>query len=148
MNKSVLPQNGVFNNIIVNCQLSDRVKYTVNSLPIMKFLTSTVIYMGEKLTWTITILLECLHILKMYAWSLSGLQSKMQISWINAEAIPFQKKWLCCSDTLNLWWLLELVFLTIEKYSNNSHAYIKKEHFDILDFIQMACVNSLMWSQK
>ena len=54
MNKSVLPQNGAFNNVIVNCQFSDRVKYIVNSLlnigdKSMKFVTSTVIHAGEKL---------------------------------------------------------------------------------------------------
>ena len=54
MIKYLLPQNGVFSNVIINCQLSDRVKFTVNSLlnigdKSTEFLTSTVIHIGENL---------------------------------------------------------------------------------------------------
>src|SRR5258705_344914 len=92
--RTVLPQNGVFevvpsqnemsSNVIVNCQLSDRVKNTVNSLlnigdRSIGFLTSTVIYGAEKSAWTVRILLECLqHVLKMYAWSLSENHNSIQ----------------------------------------------------------------------
>jgi hypothetical protein len=63
VNKTVLPQNEMFNRVI----------HTMNSLlniadKIMEFLISTVIHSAEKLAWTIQILLECLqHIWKMYA---------------------------------------------------------------------------------
>jgi hypothetical protein len=73
VNITVLPQNWVFNNVISNCQLSNKVENTVNSLlnigdESVMFLSSAVIHSGEKLAWTIRILLECLqHVLKMYA---------------------------------------------------------------------------------
>jgi hypothetical protein len=79
-----MPQNEMLNSVIVNCQLSNRVKNTVNSLlnvadKSMDFLISAVIHGVEKLAWTIQILLECLqHILKMYTWSLSENQASIQ----------------------------------------------------------------------
>ena len=75
--KSVLPQNGVFKIVAVNCQLSNRVKTIINfvfnlGVKSFKILTSTLMHGGEKLAWTIRILLESLqHVLKMYTWSLS-----------------------------------------------------------------------------
>src|ERR1700734_3867368 len=75
--KTVLPQNGVFKIVAVNCQLSNRVKTTINFVfnlgdKSFKILTSTLTHGGEKLVWTIRILLESLqHVLKMYTWSLS-----------------------------------------------------------------------------
>jgi hypothetical protein len=81
-----MSQNEMFNNVTVNCQLSDRVKNTVNSLlniadKSMEFFISTVIHGAEKLAWTIRILLECLqHILKMYTWSLSENQASFNLN--------------------------------------------------------------------
>ena len=75
--RSVLPQNGVFKIVAVNCQLSNRVKTIINfvlnlGVKSFKILTSTLMHGGEKLAWTIRILLESLqHVLKMYTWSLS-----------------------------------------------------------------------------
>jgi len=69
---SVLPQNGVFNVVIVNCQLANKVKVIINfvlnfEVKSCKFLTSTLIHGGEKLGWTIRLLLGSLqHVLKMY----------------------------------------------------------------------------------
>ena len=73
----VLPQNGVFKIVAVNCQLSNRMKPIINfvlnlGVKSFKFLTSTLMHGGEKLAWTIRILLESLqHVLKLYTWSLS-----------------------------------------------------------------------------
>jgi len=61
-----MSQNKMFNNVTVNCQLSNRVKNTVNFLlnnadKTMEFFILTVIHGAEKLAWTIQILLECLQ---------------------------------------------------------------------------------------
>ena len=74
---SVLPQNGVFKVVIVNCQLANKVKAIIDfvlnlEVKSCRFLTLTLIHGGEKLGWTIRILLESLqHVLKMYTWSMS-----------------------------------------------------------------------------
>jgi hypothetical protein len=78
----------MFNNVTVNCQLSNREKNIVNFLlnnadKIMEFLILTVIHGAEKLAWTIQILLEGLqHVLKMYTWSLSENQGFIQFKCI------------------------------------------------------------------
>jgi hypothetical protein len=80
----VLPQNGVFNVVIVNCELANKVKVIINfvlnfEVKSFNFLTSTLIHGGEKLGWTIRLLLESLqHVLKMYTWSLSENQASIQ----------------------------------------------------------------------
>jgi hypothetical protein len=72
-----LPPNGVFKIVTANCQLFNNVKTTVKTvlnlgLKGSKHLISTLIHGGEKLCWTIRILLESFqHVLKMYTWSLS-----------------------------------------------------------------------------
>ena len=82
--KTVLPQNGVFKIVAVNCQLSNRVKTTINFVlnlgdKSFNILTSTLTHGGENLVWTIRILLESLqHVLKMYTWSLSENQASIQ----------------------------------------------------------------------
>jgi len=44
-----------------------------------KFFTSTLIHGGEKLAWTIRLLLESLqHVLKMYTWSMSDNQASIR----------------------------------------------------------------------
>ena len=84
MDISVLPQNGVFNVVIVNCQLANKVKVIINfvlnfEVKSCNFLTSTLIHGGEKLGWTIRLLLESLqHVLKMYTWSMSENQASVQ----------------------------------------------------------------------
>jgi hypothetical protein len=68
----VLPQNGVFNVVLVSCQLANKVKVIINSVLNLEVnLTLTLIHGGEKLGWTIRLLLESLqHVLKMYTWSM------------------------------------------------------------------------------
>ena len=138
--KSVLPQNGVFKIVAVNCQLSNRVKTIINfvfnlGVKSFKILTSTLMHGGEKLAWTIRILLESLqHVLKMYTWSLSenlasvqfrcrliGLLLKQSLFRKHDFAILVHK---ACHDYQNLcFWPLN-AFL---KYKKDSHTYIKKE---------------------
>ena len=81
INKKVLHQSNI---VTAKCQLFNSMKNAVNFMlnivvEIMKLLTSAVTHGGEKLAWTIRVLLECLqHILKMYAWSLSENQASVQ----------------------------------------------------------------------
>jgi hypothetical protein len=83
-NKTVLSQSEMFRTDVVNCHLSGRVKTTINfvlNLGVESFniLTSILMHGGEKLCWTMRILLESLqHVLKMYTWSLSENQASIQ----------------------------------------------------------------------
>jgi hypothetical protein len=82
--KSALPQNEVFNIFAVNCQFSGTMKTVTYFLShiVKNFqkLTSTVVCGGEKIGWSIRIILECLqHVFKMYAWSLSESQASIQL---------------------------------------------------------------------
>ena len=141
LNKTVfMPQNETFNNVTVNCQLSDRVKNAVNSLSniaekSMEFLISTLIHGAEKLAWTIRILLECLqHILKMYTWSLSenraSLQFKCRLIGLMLKRSFFRKHdFAACVHQIyhdyQNW-----SFWQLKKYSNDSHSHIKEECSD------------------
>ena len=99
INKKVLHQSNI---VTVQCQLFNSIKNAVNFMlnivvEIMKLLTSAVTHGGEKLSWTIRILLECLqHILKVYAWSLSENQASVQfkcrltMSWICIWSVCFK----------------------------------------------------------
>jgi hypothetical protein len=84
VNKTILPPDGVFKIVAVNCQLFDRVAATINfvqnlRLKGFKFLTSTLIHGGENLGWTIRVLLESLqHVLKMYTWASSEYQASIR----------------------------------------------------------------------
>src|ERR1700691_4948717 len=84
VNRTVLFQSVMFKIDAVNCQLSDRVKTIINftlNLGVKSFdlATSILIHGGEKLAWTIRILLESLqHVLKMYTWSFSENQATVQ----------------------------------------------------------------------
>ena len=84
VNISVLPQNGVFKVVIVNYHLASKVQVIMDfvlklEVKSFKFLTSTLIHGGEKLGWTIRLLLESLqHVLKMYTWSMSENQASIQ----------------------------------------------------------------------
>ena len=81
VNISVPLQGGIFRVVIVNWQLSNKVKAVIDFVGVktFKFLTSTLIHGGEKLGWTIRFLLESLqHVLKMYTWSMSENQVSVQ----------------------------------------------------------------------
>ena len=87
VNRTVLSQTVVCKIDAVTCQLSDRVKIIINlglNLGVKSFnlLISTLIHSGEKLGFTIRILLESLqHVLKMYTWSLSENQAVIQFTY-------------------------------------------------------------------
>ena len=84
LNKTVLSQTRMFKIDAANCQSSDRVKTIIKSLLNFRvknfnILTSALIHGGEKLCWTMRILLESFqHVLKMYTWSLSENQASIQ----------------------------------------------------------------------
>ena len=84
VNISILPQGGIFRVVIVNWQLSNKVKAVMDfvfglGVKSIKILTSTLKNGGEKLGGTIRILLESLqHVLKMYTWSMSENQASIQ----------------------------------------------------------------------
>jgi hypothetical protein len=141
LNKTVfIPQNEMFNNVTVNCQLSDRVKNAVNSLSniakkSMEFLISTLIHGVEKLAWTIQILLECLqHILKMYAWSLSenraSLQFKCTLIGLMLKRSFFRKHDFAACVHIIYHDYQNWFFWQLKKYSNDSHSHIKEECSD------------------
>ena len=84
LNKTVLSQTRMFKIDAANCQSSDRVK-TIKKILLnfrvknFNILTSALIHGGEKLCWTMRILLESFqHVLKMYTWSLSENQASIQ----------------------------------------------------------------------
>ena len=82
--KSALPQIEVFNICPVNCQFFGPVKTVMYSLSniVKSFqnLTSTVLCSGEKIGWSIRIILESFQqVFKMYAWSLSESQASIQL---------------------------------------------------------------------
>src|SRR6202167_1316827 len=84
LNKTVLSQTRMFKIDAANCQSSDRVKTIIKFLLNFRvknfnILTSALIHGGEKLCWTMRILLESFqHVLKMYTWSLSENQASIQ----------------------------------------------------------------------
>ena len=156
--KFVLPQNGVFEvvlselnktvfmsqnemfNVTVNCQLSKRVKNTVNSLlniadKSMGFFISTVIHGAEKLAWIIRISLECLqHILKMYVWSLSenqaSIQFKCRLIGFMLKQSFFRKHDFAAYVHQIYHNYQNWCFWQFKKYSKNSHTQIKEECSD------------------
>jgi len=83
VNITVLPKNEVFQIVAVSFQLS-RVKNIINfginfAVQRFKMLPSTLVHCGEKLIWTIRILLESFqYVLEMYPWSLSENQASVQ----------------------------------------------------------------------
>jgi hypothetical protein len=80
----ILPENEVFKIVSVNCQLPKKVKSVIDYLlnvviKSFQFLPSTLIHAGEKIGWSIKILLESFqHVLKMYTWSLFENQASIQ----------------------------------------------------------------------
>ena len=98
---SFLPLNGVLKIVTPNDQLFNNVKTTVKIMLNLgvkspKHLISILIYGGEKLSWTIRILLECFqHVLKMYTWSLSenltSVQFKCKLTALFLKQCFFKK---------------------------------------------------------
>src|SRR6202167_6164669 len=138
--KSVLPQNGVFKIVAVNCQLSNRVKTIINfvfnlGVKSFKILTSTLMHGGEKLAWTIRILLESLqHGLSIYTWSLSenraSVQFRCRLIGLLLKQSLFRKHDFAIlvhrvhHDYQNLcFWHLNF----FSKYRSNSYTHIKEE---------------------
>src|ERR1700734_4029879 len=136
---SVLPQNGVFNIVTVNCQLANKVKVIINfvlnfEVKSCNFLTSTLIHGGEKLCWTIRLLLESLqHVLKMYMWSMSenqaSVQFKCKLIGLLLRQSLFRKHDFAIlvhrvyHDYQNLhFWHLKI----FSKSTNDSHTHIKE----------------------
>ena len=141
LNKTVLPQTGVFKIDAANCQISDSVKTITNfllDLRVKSFnnLSSTLIHSGQKLVWSVRILLESLqHVLKMYTWYLSENQASIQfrcrIIGLFLKRSLFRRHdfdivvyriycdyWNGCFQHLNF----------VSKYRNVSHVPIKKEY--------------------
>jgi hypothetical protein len=146
VNISVLPQGGIFKVVIVNWQLSNKVKAVIDfvfnlGVKSVKILTSTLKNGREKLGGTIRILLESLqHVLKMYTWSMSENQASIQficklIGLLLRQSL-FRKHDLAIlvhrvyHDYQNLhfqnlhFWHLKI----FSKFRNNVHTHIK-EHF-------------------
>jgi hypothetical protein len=94
-----------------------------------------VIHAGEKLAWTIRILLECLqHVLKMYVWSLSENQASIQFK---CRLIGLMVKQLLFRKHDFATWVHQIYhdyqnwpFWQLKKYSNNFYTHIKEEYFD------------------
>ena len=141
MNGSVLPQNGVLK--IVNCQLSNQVKtivdYMLNvAVKNSKILLSTLIHAGEKLGWGIRIFLESLqHISKMYSWSLSENQASIQFKCRLIGLLLKQSLFRKHDFVVGIYKLhhdyQDLCFWHLKffsNYRNNSHTYIREEHFE------------------
>jgi len=82
--KIVLPQTEVLKSVAISSQFFIKVNAIMETLlnvraKSFKYLTSTVMYGGEKLGWGIRNLFECLqHAIKMYTWSLSENQASIQ----------------------------------------------------------------------
>ena len=116
-------RNEIFELGIVNCQLANKFKVIINfvlNLEVKGFksLTSTLIHGGEKLAWTIRLLLESLqHVLKMYTWSISenqvSIQFKCKLIGLLLRQSLFRKhdfailvyKVYCDCQNLNFWHL-------------------------------------------
>src|ERR1700729_2088135 len=140
VNRTVLFQSVMFKIDAVNCQLSDRVKTIINftlNLGVKSFnlATSILIHGGEKLAWTIRILLESLqHVLKMYTWSLSENQTSVQfrcrlIRLLLKRSLFRKHDFAICVykvyhnyQNLGFW---HLKFFS--NYKNNSHTHIGED---------------------
>ena len=133
MYKAIVPQNEAFNSLIINCHLSDCVKNIINSpLNIGVKIFRKLAHGGEKLGWSIRILLECFqHILEMYAWSSSenhaSIQLRCRLLGLMLKQSIFRKHdfaaYVCriYQDHHNLcFWHLKI-------FSNDSCGYRRKE---------------------
>ena len=140
MNISVLLQGGIFRVVIVNWQLSNKVKAVIDfvlnlGVKSIKILTSTLVNGVEKMGWTIRILLESLqHVLKMYTWSLSENQTSVQfrcrlIGLLLKQSLFRKHDFATCVykvyhnyQNLGFW---HLKFFS--NYKNNSHTHIRED---------------------
>jgi hypothetical protein len=96
-----LPPNGMFTIITANYQSFDNMKTAIKiglnlGVKGFKYSISTLIHSGEKLGWTIRILLESFqHVLKMYTWSLSenlaSVQFKCKLTALLLKQCCFNK---------------------------------------------------------
>src|ERR1700733_6722537 len=141
VNRTFLFQSVMFKIDAVNCHLSDRVKTIINftlNLGVKSFdlATSILIHGGEKLAWTIRILLESLqHVLKMYTWSLSENQASVQFRCRLLGLLLKQSLFRTHDFDVLVYKLYHnhqnaciwnLYFFP--KYKNGSHAHIREEH--------------------
>ena len=141
VNISVLPQHGVFRVVVVNWQLSDDIKAVIDfvlsfGVKGFKILMSTLTDSGQKLGWTIRILLESLrHVLKMYTWSISESQASIQLRCklirLLLKQSLFRKHDFAllvhkvCHDHLYLcFWHLNF----FPKFRNNTHTYSNEQY--------------------
>src|SRR5258705_350577 len=140
----VLPQGRIFRVVIVNWELSNKVKAVIDfvfnlGVESIKISTSTLKNGGEKLGGTIRILLESLqHVLKMYTWSMcenqASIQFKCKLIGLLLRRSLFRKHDFALllhrvyHDYQNLhFWHLKF----FSKSKNDSHTHIK-EHTEKL----------------
>src|ERR1700676_3898662 len=132
---STLPQNEVFNIFAVSCQFSGTMKtvtyFLSNIVKSIQKLTLTVVCGGEKIGWSIRIILEChQHVFKMYAWSISeswaSIQLKCKLTALFSKQSFFRKHdfaiylYKLCHSSQNL-------HLKIFSYNKNSTLMQTKE---------------------
>src|ERR1700677_1315801 len=138
--KIIFPENEVFKIVIVNCQVFKKVKSVIDYLlnvviKSSKFLPSTLIHAGEKIGWSIRILLESLqHVLKMYTWSLSENQASIQfkcrlIGLLLKQSLFRKHDFAACVyrvyhdyQSLCCWH-----FTFFSNSRNNSHSFIRED---------------------
>ena len=131
--KFVPPQNGVFKFIFANCQLSNQIKTVM--FKGFKLSSLTLIHAGEKLSWSIRILLERLqHVLNMYTWSLSenhtSVRFRCRLIGLLMKRYLFRKHdFAAYVDRLHHEYQI-LCFWHLKIFSsdrNNSHTHIREK---------------------
>ena len=136
----ILPENEVFKIVIANCHLFKKVISVIDYLfnvviKSSKILPSTPIHAGEKIGWSIKILLESRqHVLKMYTWPLSenqaSIQFKCRLIGLLLKQSPFIKhdfaacvyRVYCDYQNLCCWH-----FTFCSNSRNNSHSFIRED---------------------
>src|SRR5882762_6630237 len=131
--KFVPPQNGVFKFIFADCQLSNQIKTVM--FKGFKLSSLTLIHAGEKLSWSIRILLERLqHVLNMYTWSLSenhtSVRFRCRLIGLLMKRYLFRKHdFAAYVDRLHHEYQI-LCFWHLKIFSsdrNNSHTHIREK---------------------
>jgi hypothetical protein len=118
--KFVLPPNGVFRVVNVNCQLSNGFKTVMHyvfavAVQSPEFFISTLIHGAEKSAWSIRNLLESFqHILKMYAWSLAE----------NQVSIQFKCRLIAVMSKQSLFKKHDFVVCVHRVYDNHEHLCV------------------------
>jgi hypothetical protein len=140
LNKTILPQTGVFNFDAAICWLSDSVKKIITfvlnvGVKCSNNLSSALIHGGEKLGWTMRILLESLqHVLKMYTWCLS--ENNASVEFRCRLVALFLKQTFFRKHDFDI--LVDRIYHDYQnvcsqhlkhfsKYRNDAHAPIKEE---------------------